>query len=211
MMQDIIKQFVFLWSVIDPIGTVPVFLALASAYTDNAMRRRLALKATFVAMLVLMFFVVAGEFLLDAMSIPLPAFQIAGGIVLFIFAMTMMFGDSKPEAELDMIKKGMHTAVFPLAIPSIASPGAMMAAVLLTDNHRFSLQHQIITSLIILSVLAVTLIFMLLGSHILKIIGEAGASVISRVMGLILASVAVNAVLVGIQVFFNLQPFTDAL
>ncbi|MEK9711391.1 MAG: MarC family protein [Thalassolituus sp.] len=207
-MQDIIKQFVLLWSVIDPIGTIPVFLALASAYADPGMRRRLAIKATFIAALVLLFFVVAGEFLLDAMSIPLPAFQIAGGIVLFIFAMTMMFGDSKPESELDMIKKGMQTAVFPLAIPSIASPGAMMAAVLLTDNHRFSIEHQVITTLIILAVLLITLVFMLLGNYILKVIGEAGASVISRIMGLILASVAVNAVLVGIQTFFHLQPFS---
>jgi len=207
-MQEIIKQFVLLWSVIDPIGTIPVFLALASAYADPRMRRRLAIKATFIAALVLLFFVVAGEFLLDAMSIPLPAFQIAGGIVLFIFAMTMMFGDSKPESELDMIKKGMQTAVFPLAIPSIASPGAMMAAVLLTDNHRFSIEHQVITTLIILAVLLITLVFMLLGNYILKVIGEAGASVISRIMGLILASVAVNAVLVGIQTFFHLQPFS---
>ncbi|WP_370293327.1 MarC family protein [Thalassolituus sp.] len=210
-MQDIIKQFVLLWSVIDPIGTIPVYLALASAYADNATRRKLAYKAITIATLVLLFFVVAGEFLLDAMSIPLPAFQIAGGIVLFIFAMTMMFGESKPESELDMIKKGMHSAVFPLAIPSIASPGAMMAAVLLTDNHRFSVMHQVMTTGIILSVLLITLIFMLLGSHILKVIGEAGASVISRVMGLILASVAVNAVLAGIQVFFHLKPFSDGL
>lgn len=202
-MEDIVKQFVLLWSVIDPIGTIPVFLALAAGYHDPKLQRQLAIKATGVATLVLLFFVIAGEFLLDAMSIPLPAFQVAGGIVLFLFAMTMMFGDSKPEEELNMIKKGMHTAVFPLAIPSIASPGAMMAAVLLTDNHRFSWMHQLVTTLIILSVVLITLIFMLLGSRILKIIGEAGASVISRVMGLILASVATNAVLAGIQEYFK--------
>lgn len=209
-MQDIIQQFVLLWSVIDPIGTIPVFIAVAAGLSDPKDRRKLAIKATLVAAGVLLFFVVAGEFLLDAMQIPLPAFQIAGGIVLFLFAMTMMFGDSKPEEELNMVKKGMQTAVFPLAIPSIASPGAMMAAVLLTDNNRFSLEHQAITTLIILSVLLITLIFMLLGTHILRVIGEAGASVISRVMGLILASVAVTAVLLGIQTFFHLDTLSSA-
>jgi multiple antibiotic resistance protein len=81
----------------------------------------------------------------------------------------------------------------------------MMAAVLLTDNHRFSWVHQGVTTLIILTVLLITLIFMLLASRILNVIGDAGASVVSRVMGMILASIAVSAVLNGISSFFNLS------
>ncbi|MFE8072230.1 MarC family protein [Marinobacteraceae bacterium S3BR75-40.1] len=201
-MDDIIRQIVLLWTVIDPIGTVPVFLAVTSHLSEAAERRAIAGKATVIAALVLLFFVVAGEILLEAMNIPLPAFQVAGGVVLFLFALSMIFGRSKPEEEVGLAQSAAHSAVFPLAIPSIASPGAMMAAVLLTDNHRFSLADQAITSLIILSILLVTWVLMLAAVRIHKLIGEAGASVISRVMGLILSAVAMNAVLSGIATYF---------
>ncbi|MDP2504116.1 MULTISPECIES: MarC family protein [unclassified Oceanobacter] len=208
-MNEWIKQFVLLWSVIDPIGTIPVFIAVTASIKNPVMIRRIAYKAITIAALVMLFFVMMGEMLLDAMGIPLEAFQVAGGLVLFLFALSMIFGESKPEEEISMVAKGMQTAVFPLAIPSVASPGAMMAAVLLTDNHRFSFVHQIGTSMVILSVLMITLVFMLLASRILKIIGEGGASVISRVMGLILAAVAVNSVLAGIQIYFGLERFSS--
>ncbi len=203
-MEEIIKQFVLLWAVIDPIGTIPVFIAVTAGISNPSMARKIAIKATLIAALVLLFFVLVGEYLLDALQIPLTAFQIAGGIVLFLFALSMIFGQSKPEEEMGMVKSHMHQSVFPLAIPSIASPGAMMAAVMLTDNHRFSLMHQGITTLIIFAVLLVTLIFMLLASRIQRIIGDAGASVISRVMGLILASIAVSAILAGFSAYFGL-------
>jgi len=203
-MDELVKQFVLLWAVIDPIGTIPVFIAVTVGMSKSV-ARTVALKATLVAALVLMFFVLVGEYLLDAMLIPLAAFQVAGGIVLFLFALTMIFGESKPETEINLVKSNLHKYVFPLAIPSIASPGAMMAAVLLTDNHRFSWLHQGITTLIMLAVLVITLIFMLLATRILNIIGEAGASVVSRVMGMILASIAVSAVLQGISLYFGLS------
>lgn len=135
-MDDLIRQFVLLWTVIDPVGTVPVFLVVI-ARENHVEQRRIAVVATGVAAAALLFFVVVGELLLEAMAIPLSAFQIAGGIVLFLFALTMIFGDSKPEEEISLVRRGMNTAVFPLAIPSIASPGAMMAAVMLTDNNPF--------------------------------------------------------------------------
>tara|TARA_R110000868_G_scaffold196894_2_gene442958 strand:+ start:867 stop:1487 length:621 start_codon:yes stop_codon:yes gene_type:complete len=203
-MDELVKQFVLLWAVIDPIGTIPVFIAVTMGMSKS-MARSVALKASLVAALVLMFFVLVGEYLLEAMQIPLAAFQVAGGIVLFLFALTMIFGESKPETEIHLVKHNLHKYVFPLAIPSIASPGAMMAAVLLTDNHRFSWLHQGITTLIMLAVLVITLIFMLLATRILDIIGEAGASVVSRVMGMILASIAVSAVLQGISLYFGLS------
>jgi len=76
----------------------------------------------------------AGEVILTAISIPLPAFQITGGIVLFLFALTMIFGESKPEEEVKLVRSARDTAVFPLAVPSIAGPGAMLAAVMQTEN-----------------------------------------------------------------------------
>ena len=202
-MTELLTQFILLFAVIDPIGTIPVFMASTAAYSRSE-KKRIALKAVGLSALVLLFFILAGELLLDAMDIPLAAFQIAGGIVLFVFALMMIFGESKPEDEIKSIKKNNDPSVFPLAIPSIASPGAMMAAVLLTENSIYGFWDQFITAIILLIVLLIVL-FLMLGSHfIFKLIGNGGASIISRVMGLLLASMAVKSVLDGItQYFFN--------
>ena len=146
----------------------------------------------------------AGELILTVMGIPLSAFQIAGGIVLFLFALDMIFGDSKPEEEVQMVRPGHELAVFPLSVPSIASPGAMLAAVMLTENARYSLTQQALTIAVMLSVLLVTLLLMLAAVRIHRLIGDSGASVISKVMGLILASVATASTLTGIESHFGL-------
>ncbi len=198
-----LATFIFFFAVIDPIGTVPVFLAVTREYDEGA-RRGIALKATFVSAVILIFFVVAGELLLTAMDIPLSAFQIAGGIVLFLFALSMIFGESKPEAEVKMVKSGSETAIFPLAVPAIAGPGTMLAAVLQTENARFGIAEQALTTGIMLSVLVIVLLMMIAASWIQRLIGDSGASIVSRVMGLILASMAVASVLAGITSYFSL-------
>jgi len=202
-MIDFAATFITFFAVIDPIGTVPVFLAVTSHF-DVSSQKRIALISTFVAAAILLFFVVAGEFILIAMSIPLPAFQIAGGIVLFLFALTMIFGESKPDEEVKLVRDQRDTAIFPLAVPSIASPGAMLTAVLLTENNRYSTWEQAQTVSMMLAVLVVTCLLMFLAGKINRLIGTSGASVISRVMGLILASVATSNTLAGITVYFGL-------
>ncbi|MGF1484747.1 MAG: MarC family protein [Opitutales bacterium] len=200
--EEIFSTFVILWAVIDPIGTVPVFIATTKD-KSAAQRRRIALLATVVAIGVLIFFVVAGEIILRAMGVPLLAFQISGGLVLFLFALTMIFGESKPDEEVRVAESIEDTAVFPLATPSIASPGAMMALVLLTENGRFSILHQSITVLIMVFVVGCAYLMMRFADTILRAIGNAGANVVSRVMGLILASVAAANVLQGIKDYFG--------
>jgi multiple antibiotic resistance protein len=202
-MIDYVSTFIFFFAVIDPIGSVPVFLAVTGQFNEKA-RRRIALKATLVAALVLLFFVVAGEVILTAMAIPLSAFQIAGGIVLFLFALSMIFGESKPDEEIKMAISGSETAVFPLAIPSIASPGAMLGAVLMTENGRYSLIEQALTGGTMLAVLVIVFVLLLSANWIHRLIGSSGASIVSRVMGLILASVATANVLAGINDYFLL-------
>jgi len=202
-MNELIATFIFFFAVIDPIGTVPVFIAVTSHY-DAHIKRKIAIKATLVSAIILVFFVVAGEVILTAIDIPLSAFQIAGGIVLFLFALTMIFGESKPEQEVKLVDNATQTAIFPLAVPSIASPGAMLAAVMMTENSQFNLLEQAETTAVMLSVLLIVLILMLAASSIHRLIGNSGASIISRVMGLILASVATANVLAGIKVYFSL-------
>ena len=202
-MNDLIATFIFFFAVIDPIGTVPVFIAVTSRYEDKD-KRKIACKAALVSAVILLFFVVTGEIILTAIDIPLAAFQIAGGIVLFLFALSMIFGESKPEEEIKMAVNASETAIFPLAVPSIASPGAMLAAVLLTENNRYNLWEQAQTTVIMLSVILVVLLLMLVASWVHRMIGNSGASIISRVMGLILASVAVSSVLDGVKEYFAL-------
>ncbi|GLP95132.1 MarC family protein [Paraferrimonas sedimenticola] len=202
-MIDFVAVFIFFFSVIDPIGTVPVFMAVTSSYSEKA-KRKIAVRAVLIAALILLFFVVVGEPMLKAIGIPLPAFEIAGGIVLFLFALTMIFGESKPEQEVKMISSETEAAVFPLAIPSIASPGAILAAVLQTENAKFSIVEQVQVTAMMLVVLAIVLVLLLSSTFVHRLIGSAGASLISRVMGLILSAVAVSSVLSGITTYFNL-------
>ena len=191
---QILQEFITLWVVIDPIGTLPVFIAVTAGMSAHQ-RRAVAVRAVIVSFVVLTLFIVLGQVVLDALGLALPAFQIAGGIVLFLFALTMIFGHSKPEEEIAEAERVRQTSVFPVAIPSIASPGAMLTVVILTDNDRFAIAHQAVTTALMALVLAVTLGIMLAASPLLRVIGTTGAAVISRVMGMLLAAVAVDAVL----------------
>ena len=202
-MIDFVATFIVFFAVIDPVGTVPVFIAVTNGYTVKE-KRKIALISTLVSACVLIFFVVAGELILNAMAIPLSAFQISGGIVLFLFALSMIFGESKPEEETRLAEESNQTAIFPLAVPSIAGPGAMLAAVLLTENAKFDIWQQVQTVLVMVAVLIIVLLLMLASSGIHRFIGNAGASVISRVMGLILAAVATTNILSGIGGYFSL-------
>lgn len=202
-MIDLVATFIFFFAVVDPIGTVPVFIAVTSHYEER-MKRRIAVIATLVSATILVFFVVAGEIILTAMNIPLSAFQIAGGIILFLFALSMIFGESKPEHEVKLASSGNETAIFPLAVPSIAGPGTILAAVMQTENARFNLLEQAQVTAVMLSVLLIVLVLMLTATWIHRVIGNSGASIVSRIMGLILASVAVASVLAGIKEYFAL-------
>jgi multiple antibiotic resistance protein len=112
--------------------------------------------------------------------------------------MTMIFGQSKPQAEIASLDHAQRVAVFPVAIPSIASPGAMLAVVVLTDNDRFSVAHQAMTTAAMAVVLAITFVFLVLAAPIHRVIGITGEMIISRIMGMILAAVAVDAILAAL-------------
>lgn len=199
---EILKTFILLFVVIDPIGTLPVFIEYTKRHADLD-SKKIAFQACAFALIILAFFLIAGQFIFESIRIPLEAFQISGGIILFLFSLTMIFGAGKPAQEVDIAKSGRETALHPIAMPSLASPGAIVAVMLLTDNHRFSIQHQSITFLIVFSVILIAFLLLLLVKSIHKIIGDSGASVLSRIMGLILSAIAVNFVLEGSKVYFN--------
>jgi multiple antibiotic resistance protein len=200
-LQTILSDFVLLWAVIDPIGTIPVYISATRNHTD-ADRRRIALRASAVAAGILLFFILVGEAVINAMGVPLLAFQISGGIVLFLFALTMIFGESKSEAEREDIRHSQDVAIFPLATPGIASPGAMMAVVLLTQRDLYTIDEQIVTTALMLAIVGITYLLVRCAGPIIRLIGDGGANVVSRVMGMILASVAATQVLEGIKLYF---------
>ncbi|CUK02639.1 inner membrane protein [Shimia thalassica] len=199
---DLLERFVTLWVVIDPIGTIPVFIAVTAGMEARA-RRSAALLATVVSAGVLFFFLVLGQLLIDALGISLLSFQVAGGIVLFLFALTMIFGEPKQETDQRSVAPDENLketerpspAIFPLAVPSLASPGAMLAIVMLTDNNSTAIADQAITGAVMIGVLLVAYVCMLSAGPIIRVIGNSGAAIISRVMGMVLASVAADAVL----------------
>ena len=198
-LMSVVREFVTLFVVIDPIGSVPVFF-FATQHVPERLHRRFALHAVLIAAIVLVLFLLLGQYLLEGLGLRIGSFKIAGGIVLFLFALTMIFGESKPAHEIDEAGRDhLSGAVFPLAIPSIASPGAMLAVVILTDNHGTSIVSQAITLGLLCLVLLLTLGVLLVASFVRKVIGNAGASVISRVMGMILATVAVDSVVNGME------------
>jgi len=196
MWQERLSEFVTLFLIVNPIGALPVFLVLVGGL-DGGTQRKVALNAVIAAFVVLVFFVFAGSFLLKQMGIPLRAFQIAGGVILFLVALEMVRShDYASVAGRD--GSPMALAIYPLGIPKLAGPGAMLTVVLLTDDDRFHLVEQIWTVGVLALVMAITLILLLAAGSISRVIGTAGANVIGRVMGILLAALAVTIVLTAL-------------
>src|SRR2546430_3551570 len=192
------KDFATLWTTIDPIGNVALFAGLTAALT-RAERHRTALKAVFYATVILVAAATAGQVILDAIGIHMHSLKVAGGIILFLFGVQMLFG--KMDAKTDRSpEEGRDLAVFPLAVPSIAGPGAIMAVIVLTDNDVYTVPEQAETGVVLVVVLLVTYIFLRFSDFILRVIGQQGAAVLVRVMGIILASLAVEIVLTALAV-----------
>jgi len=191
------KDFATIWTTIDPIGNVAIFAGLTAALT-RAERHRTALRASIYATVILVATMTVGQIILDLIGIHLHSLKVAGGIILFLFAIKMLFGqmDSKPGPA----EPGRDLAVFPLAVPSIAGPGAMMAILVLTDDDVYTVPERIQTGVVLLVVLLLTYILLLFSDAILRIIGRSGAAVLVRVMGIILASLAVEIVLTTLGV-----------
>jgi len=186
-----------IWTTVDPITNLALFASLTAAM-HRSERRRIAWRASVFAAIILVVAVVIGQILLDAMGIRLRSLQVAGGLILCIFGLQMVFGwIDQTGASID---KGRDLAVFPLAVPAIAGPGAITAIILLTDNDVFSVPQRAETGVVLLVVLALNYILLLLSDAILRIIGQQGAAVLTRVMGIILTALSVEFVLSGLSI-----------
>ncbi|WP_448248444.1 MarC family protein [Thalassotalea agariperforans] len=191
MIDKALHDFLIIWATIDPIGTMALFVGLTANLSIKD-RRKTAYKTIVYAALILIGAIVIGQVLLAAMGISLLSFQIAGGVILFLFGLQMIFSQGSTEATAE----ARHDiSVFPLAIPSTASPGAILAVILITDNHVYTIEEQVVTTITMLFVLVVTLVLLLLSNTIIKVIGVGGASLLTRLMGMILAALSVEFIM----------------
>jgi multiple antibiotic resistance protein len=197
MIQKIVRDFMMIWTTIDPIGNVALFAALTGGLTA-ADRRGIARRASIYATLILIVAVVLGQIILDAVGVRMLSLQVAGGIILFLFAVKMLFGEMDEGAPSQDPNRDL--AVFPMAVPSIAGPGAIMAVIILTDNDVYTVPQQAQTAVVLLVVLALNYLALRLSDPILRFIGKQGAAVLIRVMGILLASLAVEIVMKALSV-----------
>ncbi len=204
----IFNSFVTLFVVIDPLGLAPIFAALTRSLPEKA-RREAAIRGVALAAGILFLFALVGDGLLAALGIGIPAFRIAGGALLFLLSVDIIFRSNRTtgarssaaqEAEEDPHREDI--SVFPLAIPLIAGPGSLTTVLLYTGGTGFL---ETITVLgVLLVVLSLTLAALLLAPRILGVFGETGTNVFSRVLGVLLAALAVQFVLDGIRASFDL-------
>ena len=159
-----------------------------------------------VSLAVLFFFICLGQLIIAAMGISLRTFEIAGGLILFIFAVELVIGETKKSDVEAMRETPMQLAIYPLAIPNLAGPGAMLTVILRTDNSRVNWLEQLHTTAAVALVLASAFVLMLLAGPITRVIGIGGANVIKRIMGMIIAAYAAHLVFSGIGDWLHLQP-----
>jgi multiple antibiotic resistance protein len=210
----LITAFVTLFVVIDPIGTAPLFLALTQG-DDARRRRRIGLRACVIAAILLALFGLAGEDFLRAIGISLPAFQIAGGILLFLTALDMLF-DRRAKRREDHADEGKGAvaddpSVFPLAMPLIAGPGAMATMVLLIAEAGGGFEGIAIVTLVMLAVIALVFLAFLAAVPIERLLRRTGTMVLTRLFGLLLAALSVQFVLNGATAIGILAPVPAGL
>jgi multiple antibiotic resistance protein len=207
-MRQLFHDFVTLLVIVDPLGTAVVFLGLAPRSTA-AHRRGMAWRGILLATAIILAFAAAGQLLLDMMGISLPAFRIAGGLLLFLLATDMVFAlhsgiRTTTGAEQQEAAHSRDVAVFPLAIPLLAGPGALTSIMLLMgDATGWSERAGVLGSLI--AVMALALVALLAAAQVGRLLGLTGANVVTRVLGVVLAALATQFVIDGVRESFGLS------
>lgn len=202
MMELATSAFLTLLVIIDPPGCAPIFASL-TAGTDQKHRRNMAIRSCLVAWCILLFFALLGEELLSHMGISLSAFRLAGGIMLFMIALDMVFErrTERREERAEEIKgtpEAEDISVFPMAIPMIAGPGSI-ASVMLLNARADGLTESIVVLGAMTAVIFLTLIALLAAGPLMKFIGPKLEAMITRILGVILAALATQFVLDGLE------------
>jgi multiple antibiotic resistance protein len=194
----LITAFVTLFVVIDPPGLVPLFIALTRGM-DPARRRAMAQRACLIAAVLLLVFGLAGEAILGFVGISMPAFRIAGGILLFLTALDMLFERRTQRREGREAEPDHDPSVFPLATPLIAGPGAIATMILLVGEAGPGWGGTFAVLGLMLATILVTFLFLLASPPLERMLGRTGVIVITRLLGMLLAALSVQFVIDGVR------------
>jgi MarC family membrane protein len=205
-----IPTFITLFVVIDPVGIAPVFATLTEG-TSKAHKRQMAFRGTFIGALVLLFFAIVGEGFLGALGITMPAFRTAGGIMLFLIAIDMVFEkrserrERKVEEVSDESDEGPEAddiSVFPIAVPFIAGPGSIGTVMLLVGGGEGDPFHRLVVLATLGVVLLIALGVFLIAGRVMGLLGPGITKAFTRVLGIVLAALAIQLVFDGIAATF---------
>ncbi len=203
-MTALITAFTTLFVIIDPIGLTPLFVALTQGM-DPARRRAIAIRSCVTGALILIVFAIFGEALLGFVGISMPAFRIAGGILLFLTALEMLFQKraTRRKSNADEASADDHhddPSVFPIGIPLIAGPGAIASMILLTGSAEGAAGFAAVIG-VMLSVLVIVFILFTFAGLIERGLGKTGVDVVTRLLGMLLAALAIQFILDGLATF----------
>ncbi len=193
-----------LFAIVDPITLVGPFLAMTPMEADQV-RKKIAVKAVLISTAILILCALGGESILKIFGITLPAFQIAGGALLFLVAFDMIYARPQrskrsSEEDVESIEKE-DVAVFPLAIPLLAGPGAIVSIFILMNNAKEVVDQALVFTAVLIT-MALSLMILLLAKRVESLFGKIGMNTLSRLMGIVLASISVQFVLDGIKQVF---------
>jgi multiple antibiotic resistance protein len=206
MLQEFISAFITLFVVLDPPGCAPIYAGLTTG-ASSAQRRAMAIRACAIAGVILLVFALVGEDLLGALHIELDSFRIAGGLMLFLIALDMVF-EKRTQRREQRAEKVMATpevedvSVFPMAMPMLAGPGAI-ASVMLLEGGAEGLQGSLIVLAALLVVLVLTLLALLAAGPLMKLVGARVEAVVTRLLGVLLAALAAQYVIDGLRGSFG--------
>ncbi|MEJ2515735.1 MAG: MarC family protein [Gammaproteobacteria bacterium] len=203
MLEQLLKTFVIFFVVIEPVSLVPMFGALTRG-GEPGYRRRMAWKSVAISAGIFVVFALVGDWLLQVLGVSVEAFKVAGGLLLFMLSVDMVFARqsglrSTTVREQDEARYRQDISVFPLAFPLIAGPGALATLLLLIGDTRGDWTQFALVLGTGLVALMVTLLFLLMTQPIMRIMGVTGANVVSRLLGVVLAALAVQYVADGLK------------
>ncbi len=209
-----VSAFITFFVVIDPPGCAPIYASLTSS-ANAAQRRSMAIRAVFIAALILLVFALFGEELLGALHIELNSFRIAGGIMLFLIAIDMVF-EKRTERREARAQEILDTpevedvSVFPMAMPMIAGPGSI-ASVMLLMAQNDGTDRAVVILAALATVLILTLGALLIAGPMMRLIGKNAEAVITRLLGVLLAALAAQFVIDGLRESFNIAKTVSAI
>tara|TARA_B110000881_G_scaffold25650_1_gene18562 strand:- start:96 stop:704 length:609 start_codon:yes stop_codon:yes gene_type:complete len=202
MLEIFIQSFVLYFVVVDPIGSTPIFFVITKNLNIKD-KIKTAVNSTIIALLVLIFFALLGNYILNHLNISFSALKIAGGIILFIVSLEMLFSKRQQRKKENTNFHSDNISVFPLAIPLLAGPAAIISVVVSVNNIGSNFINQIVGMTSLVLVMVITFIAFFIVSKFEKVVNEKVINIFSSVIAIILAGLSVQYILDGIKEFIN--------